>query len=270
MKYYLSGCHPWSHKKAAIRHAFRRAHVYCNTPVGFRNEIDELQLIFVRNGFSLHTITEVAQKVKTQVRQEALAAVAEDEAEEAEQVDVTALPHLAPVKVGLPYLGQWSLRMQRLGSRHKIFFALSNRHSVIRSFPSPKVPLSSAVLGGSIYQLTCQCPDNQIALYIGQTGVPIAKRMLWHTKDWEAARGSFSRHKKEDEHVVQFEEVEIVAAVEHYGVRVVLEAMHIMRLSNAGNLLIHNPNLDGRDGHRINKSDGLRLSPLWGPVANKL
>lgn len=70
--------------------------------------------------------------------------------------------------------------------------------------------------------------------------------------------------------MVQFEEVEIVAAVEHYGVRVVLEAMHIMRLSNAGNHLIHNPNLDGRDGHRINKSDGLRLSPLWGPVANKL
>ena len=72
----------------------------------------------------------------------------------------------------------------------------------------------------------------------------------------------FSRHKKEDEHVVQFEEVEIVAAVEHYGVRVVLEAMHIMRLSNSDNHLIHNPNLDGRDGHRINKSDGLRLSPL--------
>ena len=153
--------------------------------------------------------------------------------------------------------------MQRLGLRFNIYFALSNKNSVLRSFPPAKIPLSAAELGGSVYQLTCLCPDGSSALYIGQSSVPIRNRMAWHESDWTKDRGSFSGHKVGDGHNVQFNAVQIIEAEENYEVRVLKEAFHILRLTLNGDNIIANPNLENRDGRRINKSDGLRRPTVF-------
>ena len=49
-----------------------------------------------------------------------------------------------------------------------------------------------------------------------------------------------------------------------------LEAFNIARLSASGQPMIANQNFANRDARRVNKSDGIRLSPLWQPILAKL
>ena len=127
-----------------------------------------------------------------------------------------------------------------------------------------------------MYELQCQCPDGSVKLYVGQTGGPLTKRIKQHERQWKGGSGSFSAHppaKEGDDpatgHVLCTTTARTLLAEEFYHVRVILEAMQILKLSASGAELIDNPTLRQRDGPRINKSDGVRLSPLWRPLALK-
>lgn len=266
--------HPWEHKVSAMHHAFRRALKYCSTPALQRKETAAVYDMFLKNGYSKIQLNEAKVRAGEQVRQaERLAELRDQEpaSQEDHPADLLRIaPHDFPIKIGLPYIGPWSKRMQKLGRKYGIFFALSNSKTVRRAFPSPKVPQSASLLGGTVYLLKCLCPDGSERPYVGQTGGPLTTRTEQHKSDWTKGTGSFNRHLQRDGHDVLFDDIVPIAAEEIHPIRVVTEALYILGLTAKGQEVIDNPNLAERDGRRVNKSDGLRLSPLWQPVAKRL
>ena len=75
-------------------------------------------------------------------------------------------------------------------------------------------------------------------------------------------------HPNGQDHQVNFGDISVIAAEENYHIRVILEALNIAKLSRDGNLIL-NENFE-RDGRRVNRSDGVRLSPLWQPIIAKM
>ena len=259
-----SSNHPWEHKCSAIQHAFRRAFKYCSTKALLQKEEEDIQAMFRNNGYSTFQIAEARARVKRHLHRSSAPREGDDN---------KPAPHDVDIKIGLPYIGHWSKQMQRLGIKYNIYFALSNQRTVRRVFPSAKVKQSADLLGGVVYKLHCHCPDGRERPYVGQTGGPLSARRKQHEDDRKGAGGSFSKHPQShgpSMHFVDFQQMHSIAREDNHPVRVLLEALHIMSLSRKGEDVIDNPNLAERDGPRVNKSDGVKLSPLWQPIAERL
>ena len=116
---------------------------------------------------------------------------------------------------------------------------------------SSKDPIDPKMHKG-VYSFSCSCSK----VYIGETGRSIKIRFKEHIADLRLQRSqkySLVEHSSKTSHHVFLENAKIVARVDHYGKRKVMESLEIEL----------NPN-------NLNRDEGWKLSEIWKPLLHTL
>lgn len=145
----------------------------------------------------------------------------------------------------LPFIAGVTDRLKKTLSKKNIGVRYNTVKKIQQVLPSNKDALPKLSTKG-VYQLKCSCGK----AYIGQTGRSVKCRIKEHQRDARLRnieRSAIAEHLHENgQHIINFQEVEILSRTENYYPRVIRESLEIMK-----------------NGNNFNREDGYRLSNTW-------
>ena len=197
--------HPQSVKGGVVKCLYDRAHRIVTKPNGKVSEKQHLVSALVSNGYPLPFLQKVT---KTRPRAQR------------EQANHRAM-------AVLPYVERVSKTLRRCLQQHGIRTVFKSDTTLRNHLVRPKDPVPPGRRDGVVYRIPCGECD---AVYIGETGRPVQRRMKEHERDVRLARcqtSAVAEHANATGHGPSWNDVKCIHRDPHWHTRRVKEAIQI-------------------------------------------
>jgi len=216
---------PFKHKRQVIFSLVDRAYKLCSTWLLFHREMENITRMLMRNGFTRNYILNFIRSYvdKKFINNNNRTDRDDDNSNNIDRKCIFfRLPYLGDVSVKTRNTINTFLRRNKLDNKLKFIF-IDKVRKIKDSF-KVKDKINVLMKSNAVYKLSCSCG----ASYIGHTERNLHHRMVEHSKTTGSKLSAVGEHLKDNpDHVVNFDEPEILAYSPYWYKRVILEALHI-------------------------------------------
>ena len=220
---YQSNHHP-AIKLGTITCLKKRAHNICSQE-NLQEELQHLQSVFEKNGYPRTIIQRVLRKQKS---------TEADPSNENKKI------------LSLPYIRGLSENLQRTCRPLGITVVHKSNSTLRCILMKVKTPISRDQAKGVIYRIPCECGQE----YIGETSKSIHERIAEHRRSVRRGdtNNSIAVHVQTTDHIIKWENAEVLQREQHKTRRKIKEAMYI------------------RTSRCMNLDQGMSLDPIWNDI----
>jgi hypothetical protein len=190
-----------------------------------QEDTDKLTGIFVKNNFKRGTINRCLNTLRTHKH--------------------TQSPRKKfDFRISIPYVKGTTEAIARLLNKNNIGVAYKPTRKIGNWAKSVKDKINPHE-GPGVYKVTCECGD----VYIGQTRRSINTRIKEHKScltKLDSVKSAVAKHSIEEDHKIQWGEVDVLHRERNYTKRIILEAIEVRR-----------------NNKNFNREDGFQLSKAW-------
>ena len=220
---YQSNHHP-AIKLGTITCLRKRAHNICSQE-NLQEELQHLQSVFEKNGYPRTIIQRVLRKQKS---------TEADPSNEDKKI------------LSLPYIRGLSENLQRTCRPLGITVVHKSNSTLRCILMKVKTPISRDQAKGVIYRIPCECGQE----YIGETSKSIHERIAEHRRSVRRGdtNNSIAVHVQTTDHIIKWENAEVLQREQHKTRRKIKEAMYI------------------QTSRCMNLDQGMSLDPIWNDI----